>query len=655
MFVPLWTSLIWSEWYKEENKQELEDLGLLGALGRGSYRKLNLNLLLRSHRGESLKPEEEDRLSFLVKRLTDVWASMTSEERKKLDKYLDQSKQYRPIKEPVFNIKPFAFPPSMKKAEQKGIVLHPYQRRAVLFALNHSKAVLGMEMGLGKTLIALTVAHILNAHNEEITRIIVVAPKSAHTSWKDHLEDFTETPFEVLSGWTEKARELKYRDLFAGVLPVVIVTPQTFCNDSNYFKAILSQHGNKTMLVLDEAHKAKSSNSLIGHTVNELSPLAIRVLGLTGTPQPNTVADLYYLVDRVKKGALGDISSFSSRFTYRELDHWDSYRGKSYKPGALRADRLGELHQLLKNVMLVISAKDPDVDLKLPPREDISPYIPLDDIQKEVLKSLKKATVEKEISAPSYFEALEGKRGLVDQIGAEGATANTSVLGVRIEQLAISPALFSDTFEEHYTGYESNKVKFIADSFMKFLQDGGLAGVIFCEHLKGLNVMKDSLIKRGLKETDILFYTGETKAKTRLKVVRSLNQGQVKVILGQTKALETGANLQERASFVAHLSTTWSPDTLSQSTARVYRQGQKRKVIVLRPSGSRLEEAKNLALSRKLIQSSSSTGLLSIADEAILKTTSDSRVRQAHRELYLKMGYNKRIINNLTSEDIKDG
>lgn len=653
MYVPLWTALIYTEWYKEENREELEDLGLLKALG--SYRESNLNLLLRSHREESLEPEEEERLSFLVKRLTDVWASMTSEERKKLDKYLDSSKQYKPIKEPVIKTKPFIFPSSMKKAEKKGIVLHPYQRRAVLFALNNSKAVLGMEMGLGKTLIALTVAHVLNAHNEEINRIIIVAPKSAHISWKDHLEDFTDTPFQVLSGWTEKARELKYRDLYAGVLPVVIVTPQTFCNDSNYFKAILSKHGNKTMLILDEAHKAKSSDSLIGHTVNQLSPLAIRVLGLTGTPQPNTVADLYYLVDRVKKGSLGDISSFSSRFTYRELDHWDSYKGKLYKPGALRADKLGELHNLLKDVMLVISAKDSDVDLKLPTREDISPYIPLDDIQKEILKSLKKATAEKEISAPSYFEALEGKRGLIDQIGAEGATANISVLGIRIEQLAISPALFSSTFEQHYKDYESNKVKFIADSFIDFLEEGGLSGVIFCEHLKGLSVMKDSLIKRGLKEKDILFYTGETKAKTRLKAIRSLNQGSIKVILGQTKALETGANLQERASFVAHLSTSWSPDSLTQSTARVYRQGQKRKVIVLRPSGSRLEEAKNLALSRKLIQSSSSTGLLSIADEAILKTASDSRVRQAHRELYLKMGYNKKIIENLTSEEIQDG
>ena len=108
-YVPLWTALNWSEWYKEENRKELEELGLLSALGRGAYRKLNLNLLLRSHREEILKSEEEDRLSFLVKRLTDIWASMTPSERKKLDKYLDLSKQYQPKKEPILKTKPFPY------------------------------------------------------------------------------------------------------------------------------------------------------------------------------------------------------------------------------------------------------------------------------------------------------------------------------------------------------------------------------------------------------------------------------------------------------------------------------------------------------------------------------------------------------------------
>lgn len=640
--LPLWTALDWRRWVDPANIEEMRELGLKRALG---YNAENSIALLRRGSGEiELNDEEQGQLSAIIRRLTAVWAGMTPSELRSLKKYLDSDKQPQIAPYPIISVPPFSLPQGMEKAWERGIELHAYQNRAVMYA-ERPRSVLALEMGLGKTLIALVSAH-RAIERGEIDRVVIVAPRSAHGSWSEHLSQYTSTVHAIASGWTPAQRESAYRAVYYGALPVIVITPQTLSIDKPYFKRILDHHGRSTMLIVDEAHRAKSEDSQIGQTIEELSPLAKRVLGLTGTPQPNTIADLYHLINRVSIGALGNLSDFATRYTYREVDQWDSIRGQSYRAGPLRADRIEELHGRIREIMLVISAGDEDVNLALPERIDLAPYIPMDDLQREILRALNTATAAREINSFIYGEALAGTRGEIELIAAEGATANTQSLGVRFEQLSISPALFSPTFDSIYPDYESPKIKWIAEETVKYLSTEE-AVVIFCEHLGGLDIMKRALVKRGVPADEILKYTGSTAERERITAAQMLNYGGCRVLLGQTKALETGANLQHRAGLVAHLSTPWSPDTLAQSTARVYRQGQKRRVFVLRPSGSRIEEAKNAALSRKLIQSSAATGLHSEADLAIIHTASDPRIRRAHRDIADQMGYTMQSLRAL--------
>lgn len=640
--LPLWTALEWERWRAPENEDDLRDLGLWRALGMGSASALRL--LERAGEDCALSEEEEARLSKLIHRLTLTWAGMGERELDSLAFYLDQDRQPQKVARKVETVPPFQLPHGMTKATERGIELHAYQRRAVIFA-DRPRSILALEMGLGKTLISLVSMH--RAHERgEIDRVIVAAPRSAHGSWREHLSAFSDVPYVILSGETKEKRERAYTALYRGELALIVVTPQTLSIDRLYFRRILEHH-TKTMLILDEAHRAKAELSAIGETVGALSPMAARVLGLTGTPQPNTISDLYHLVERVAPHTLGDASSFATRYTYRELDQWDSARGASYRAGPLRADRLAELHSKLDHVLLAISALDEDVELALPERTDLAPYIPLDEHQRKLMRAIQYATAEREITPRAYEEALRGEKGELAQIAAEGATANAQALGIRIEQLSISPAIFSPRFAELFPDYESPKTAYIAREVMRYLSEGGEAAVVFCEHLGGLDEMSKALQRRGLSSEELRLYTGATSEKKRQEAARALNEGGCKVLLGQTKALETGANLQHRAGLVAHLSTPWSPDTLAQSTARVYRQGQKRRVIVLRPSGSRIEEAKNTALTRKLIQSGAATGLCSEADLAIIQTAADPRIRRAHRDMSLKMGYTASALNVL--------
>ena len=402
------------------------------------------------------------------------------------------------------------------------------------------------------------------------------------------------------------------------------------------------------LLIADEVHKFKAPQGINGLCFQELSKCASRVIGLTGTPKPNAIEDFYHVIDRVNPDELGDIQEFTSRYTYRRLAQFDSIRGPQYEMGALRGDMLGELYERLSDTLFTRNTSDPDAQLDLPPRQDLAPYIAPDENQRALMKALVHMQAARELNARSYREALEGHAGFTEQIAAEGAPKTAQALGMRLEQLTISPAIFSETFSIKAPGYESPKLRWIIDTVMSYLsEDTTHASVIFCEYIVGLTEARKALIKRGVKSTEIDLYTGESTETQRAEMTQRLNEGGSKVLLGQTRALETGANLQHRAAMVAHLSTPWAPDTLTQSTARVYRQGQKRPVIVLRPSGSRLEEAKNKALTRKIMQSASLTGSLTDADRAVIETSADERVRRAHSRFLERGAYDLDTIRTL--------
>ncbi len=639
---PLFTARNRSAW--TTGGEALKRLGVTRALGYTSS-----SLIYTMNKADDLEhltADEEAQLSNAIGRLSDLWARWTEHEREEFYfTFLDVERQplfKRPYEEPEIYIPDH--PRGMEEMKRRGWTPHPYQARAVQFALERSRSVLALEMGLGKTLIGIMTYHLLKDRGD-LRRVIIAAPKSAHASWREHLE-LSNAQIHVLTSQTPDKREEVYTALYHGEIEGVLITPQTLAIDRNYFKKLMSLE--PYLLIADEVHKFKAPQGINGLCFQELSKYAYRVIGLTGTPKPNAIEDFYHVIDRVSPDELGDIQEFTSRYTYRRLAQFDSIRGPQYEMGALRGDMLGELYERLSDTLFTRNTSDPDAQLDLPPRQDLAPYIAPDENQRALMKALVHMQAARELNASSYREALEGHAGFTEQIAAEGAPKTAQALGMRLEQLTISPAIFSESFSLKAPDYESPKLRWIIDTVLSYLsEDTTHAAVIFCEYIVGLTEARKALIRRGVKSAEIDLYTGESTETQRAEMIQRLNEGGSKVLLGQTRALETGANLQHRAAMVAHLSTPWAPDTLTQSTARVYRQGQKRPVIVLRPSGSRLEEAKNKALTRKIMQSASLTGSLTDADRAVIETSADERVRRAHSRLLERGAYDLDTIRTL--------
>jgi hypothetical protein len=433
--------------------------------------------------------------------------------------------------------------------------------------------------------------------------------------------------------------EVKRIQLDAGDVKLAYENPES---NKARLQAMMEAKGKRTLRVADELHKFKNPNSNRARGFFDVfTEPEGRVIGMTGTPKPNGVQDFYTIMDHVAPGSLGDTyADFSERYSYR-------YRAfGADKVAGLRPEQLPKLYEDSAHVMFVRTTNDPDSKIILPKRRDLSPSIPLSDFQEKVttafgewvaVKRVIQILGNRENPGPEYEAAVEklaaaerGDMGSVAQVAASGAHTDAQVMLMRAQQLAISPSLLSPAWGEANPGYESPKTKLVADSFQEHMsQQPSTGGVIFCTFNDGIAEMQRALVRRGFREDQIAVYKGGVTPKKRAEIQKKLNSGELKVVLGNSASLQTGANMQKRANFVAHLSTPWAPDALTQSTARVYRQGQQNVTTILRPVGSDAEALVERVVSRKLMEAGQATGKTMAADKAVAETVRGAKLDAA--------------------------
>ncbi len=396
--------------------------------------------------------------------------------------------------------------------------------------------------------------------------------------------------------------------------------------DAERMRDILEAQGERILRVADEVQKFKSSDA--SRTQGFASAIARppgRVIGMTGTPKPNRIEDFYHIVNVIKPGALGtSLADFGAKYAY--LDEGGQIV-------TLRPEKLSTLHRDHAGVLFARTTADPDSRINLPPRTDLAPVIPMDATQRAIEEQIKRymlilrqaradeaRNVEDSWAMRQLEAARAGDFGPIERAAARTAPATSQTALLRWQQLAIDPSVLDPDFAIDFPNYESPKVMAIANAAVKHLKEKPeSAAVLFCEYHKGIDAMRRALVKRGIDPKKIATYDGSVPAKRRREIERELNTGKIQVLLGQTAALETGANLQKRADFVAHLNTPWAPDRLTQSTARVYRQGQQNKVTVLRPVGSAVEALIERVVTRKVRESAQALGKMMVADEQAVR------------------------------------
>ena len=418
--------------------------------------------------------------------------------------------------------------------------LHKYQKVCVEHIITHPYCGLFLDMGLGKTATTLTAINDLIYDYCEISSVLVIAPKRvAESVWQEEAEKW------------DHLKHLRFSKIIGNPTQRINAVRETkadiyiISRDNVAWLCALYGGGNLPfdMVVVDELSSFKSYKSVRFKALRNARLYLKRLVGLTGTPAPNGLIDLWaqlYLIDRGER-----LEKTISR-----------YREKYFRPGRtnghvvysydLMNDSEYLIHKKIEDICISMRAED---YLELPEKTDN--YIKLK-MPKNLIKK---------------YEDFE-KNKVLELIKIESEPT--------LEINAVNAAALSNKLLQFANGaiYDDEKNIFqIHDIKLEALKE-------IIENSNGKPVLvawtyqfDRDRIKEYLKE----YAPRELKTS---KDIEDWNAGKVQVMLAHPASAGHGLNLQAGGNIIVWFGQTWSLELYQQFNARLYRQGQQNHVII---------------------------------------------------------------------------
>lgn len=403
-------------------------------------------------------------------------------------------------------------------------LLHSYQREAIDFGLNrlYTKDLQGaglfLDPGLGKTRITLEVLNTLRGLNE-IERVLIVAPmRVCHSVWPQEIEkwgfDFTTNVM------CRRVKASLKNDCF-----IDLINPESL-------HLLEYNCARWDTLVIDESTKFKSWRTKRMKCLRKMLPNFLRRIILTGTPAPNSLADLHsqaYILD--DGAALGrNVTVFRARYMAR-----GGWQGRQWQ---LRSEMTDSLNEAIAPMVLRMDAESNlempellvnDMFCELPPK-CVAGYRQL---KRELLAQLETGDILAVNAASAYIKMRQFSNGQIydaDRNVHFVHSAKVDMLCDLIEELAGKPILV----------------------FYQFQHDA------------------DAISK---KFPDAPVLSGKTKPGAVNDILNDWNVGRTHVLLAQNQTASHGLNMQGSGTDIAYFGIGDSLEVYEQSYRRIYRQG----------------------------------------------------------------------------------
>lgn len=401
--------------------------------------------------------------------------------------------------------------------------LHEYQEYAKTWIVEHSHCGLLLDMGLGKTLTTLAAIDEIENIFCEGNKTLIIAPKKvADETWSAEIEKWGfEFTYSKVLGSTKKRLEALEKEA-----DIYIINRENVVWLVEHYKSKWPF----TFVIIDELSSFKSSKSKRFRALRKVRPKIKRFVGLTGTPAPNSLIDLWpqiYLMDGGKR-----LETSQTKFKDRYFRP-DKQNGPIVYSWTLRPNAEEEIYQKIDDICISMKAKD---FLNLPPRTDNVVTIKLSD-----MKSYKQ--FEKDL-------VLE----LEDQ---EVTASNSAVLANKLLQMS-NGAIYDD---------EKNVIS-IHDDKLEALED-------IVEDSQGQPILVFYQYKHDLERLKKKFPQAE-----ELTTVDKWNSGKIPMLLCHPQSAGHGLNLQKGGHIIVWFGLTWSLEYYQQANARLDRQGQTEPVII---------------------------------------------------------------------------
>ncbi len=458
-------------------------------------------------------------------------------------------------------------------------VPHKYQKKSVRWLLEHDAAALFLDPGLGKT--SITYAALASLKEAELLRgAVVVAPRrpavsvwpSEHEKWSE----FSDLKVVLLHGDHKDKAVLERADVY-------VVTYEGFqwLTSSGHLDKLLKKKWLDT-LIFDELSKLKHPSTSRFKRLKPWLAKFARRWGLTGSPAPNGLMDLFgqaYVLDR--GAALGQ---YVTHFRAAYFTPQGKYQGDPYPVWTPKEGAEDAIYARMANLALRIDAED---HLELP-------QLILNPIKCELPPALRKQYKQME---EEMFAELEGQV-------VTAATAAT--VSMKCRQLT-SGAIYEDLIDANTGEPRVGKRKWLPlhDLKIELLLD-------LIDELQGQQLLiayeyqhESARIAKALnprKPEEVPCIGGGVSDKKALAWEAAWNAGQLPVLMGHPQSMGHGLNLQgSGAHNVCWFSGTWDYELYDQFIRRLKRQGNTAKHVFVHHLIARdtVDEAVLIAMQRK--------------------------------------------------------
>lgn len=406
---------------------------------------------------------------------------------------------------------------------------HDYQERMIEKVVEQDHIGLFLDMGLGKTVITLTAIDELMFDRFDVSRVLVIAPKRVaqdtwsreHNKW-DHLKDLK---ISLVCGSAAQRKKALAEDADIYVIG----------RDNVVWLTEILPDWPFDMVVIDELSSFKSNQAKRFKALRKVLPRSRRVVGLTGTPSPNSLMDLWaelYLLDRGER--LGKTIG-CYRENYFRPGKTDGHHVFSWEP---RRGSREKIEKLISDICVSMSAED---YLTLPERIDVEVPVVLSPEERQ------------------KYETMERDQILTFDDEDPVVALNAAAVMGKLLQMA-NGAVYTES--------------------------GGVVTI----HEAKLDALEEIIDTAG--EPVLVFYNykhDKAAIEKRIKGVREIegpkdiadwNEGRIKVLLAHPASVGYGLNLQDGGHVIVWYGLTWSLELYQQANARLYRQGQQKPVII---------------------------------------------------------------------------
>lgn len=426
---------------------------------------------------------------------------------------------------------------------------HSYQKQGIKFLLTHGAAALLLDPGMGKTAIVLKAFDALLKAKTGRLALIIAPLRPAQLVWPyepAEWEDLKHLRIGLLHG-KDKEKILANRDQY----DCLVINPEglqwLLTGESRGTQVDMRRwksFGFDT-LVVDELTKFKHTKGVRFKVLKQVLRTFQRRWGLTGTPAPNGLIDLFGQMMVLDLGnALGQY------ITHYRMQYFINPDGQGWKwvlqPGA--AERI---YEKIKPLAMRASAED---HLELPQLIPLKVFVDLDAKTQKLYADLE--------------EDLLAKAEAKQIVASNGAAASS-----KCRQLCNGAVYVDDDLASRMAGKKRDVLE-VHDAKIAALKD-------LVEELNGAPVFvayefnhDEARLRKAFPDAE---FVADAKGQAKAKALEDRwNNNEISILFGQPASVGHGLNFQKgSAQHVVWFSMFWDLELYDQFNKRIRRQGNK--------------------------------------------------------------------------------